>query len=135
VPGRRPRTVAGAERETAILGALRLGCTRRAAAAVGDVSEDTLRRMMMDARFAEAVKKAEGEAEATYSGIVAQAAIKSWQAAAWWLERRKHSDYAQRSVVDMTVDYTKEAQRIAAEFGLDATEVMAEAERVLAEHR
>ena len=103
--------------------------------AVADITPPTFYRMMEDVTFRASVERAEGEAEATFTVIVAEAAVKSWQAAAWWLERRKHSDYAQRSVVDMTVDFTKEAQRIAAEFGLDAAEVMAEAERVLAEHR
>jgi hypothetical protein len=103
--------------------------------AVADISPPTFYRMMEDVTFRDAVERAEGEAEATFTVIVAEAATKSWQAAAWWLERRKHSDFAQRSVVDMTVDYKREAERIAAEFGLDPAAVMAEAERVLVESR
>ena len=131
MPGRRPRTVAGAEREETILKALRMGCTRRAAAAAADVSQDTFGRMMVDAVFADAVKRAEGQAEATYSAIVAEAAPKSWQAAAWWLERRKFEDYGRHERVDVTFDTRKEAERLAAELGLDVETVMAEAEAIL----
>jgi hypothetical protein len=38
--------------------------------------------------FRDAIKKARSEAEARYVGIVQRAAAKTWQAAAWWLERR-----------------------------------------------
>ena len=125
------------EREQAILNSLRVGNTRRASARAAEVSEDTLANWMKaDSVFFGAVEKAESDAEQRFLGNVAKAAQSgNWQAAAWWLERRKHEDYSRRDKVDMTVDYTREAQRIAAEFGLDAAEVMAEAERVLAEHR
>lgn len=87
--------------------------------------------MMVDAVFADAVKRAEGQAEATYSAIVAEAAPKSWQAAAWWLERRKFEDYGRHERVDVTFDTRKEAERLAAELGLDVETVMAEAEAIL----
>lgn len=40
------------------------------------------------AEFAGAVRKAEEEAAARNVGIIQQAAKQSWQAAAWWLERK-----------------------------------------------
>lgn len=129
--GRRPKVPAGGPREQAILDALRHGCTRRAAAAVGGIHPDTFYRMMQDPTFSDAVVKAEGEAEAAFTAIVADASVKSWQAAAWWLERRKHADFAQHARIDMTVDLRAEAQRIAGADGLDPDEVLAEAERIV----
>jgi hypothetical protein len=38
--------------------------------------------------FRDAIQKARAEAEHHYVGIIREAAVKSWQAAAWWLERR-----------------------------------------------
>lgn len=131
--GRRPKVPAGGPREAALLDALRLGNTRRAAAAVADISKDTFYRMLDDATFRTAVEKAEAEAEAAHVTVIAKAANDgTWQASAWWLERRKHEDYAQRSKVDMSIDIKREVERIAAANGLDPDEVLAEAERVLA---
>ena len=130
--GRRVKVPAGGPREAAIFDALRHGCTRRAACAVADITSPTFYRMLEDDAFRSSVERAEGEAEATFTRIVAEASVKSWQAAAWWLERRKHTDFAQRTMVDMTVDLRAEALRIASADGLDAEELVAEAERIVA---
>lgn len=130
---RRPKR--SPEREQAVLNALRVGNTRRASAAAAGISHELFYRWLDDVTFVDAVTKAEADAELRFLGQVAQAARTSWQAATWWLERRRGEDYRQRSVVDMTVDYKRDAERIAAEFGLDASAIMAEAERVLAESR
>src|SRR5262249_15332874 len=42
-----------------------------------------------DRTFADAIEKAESDAEVRFTTIVAEAAAGSWQAAAWWLERRR----------------------------------------------
>jgi hypothetical protein len=116
----------------AILNALRQGCTRRAAAAVGGISHTTFYDWMAnDLTLAATVERAEGEAEATFTAIVAKAAITSWQASAWWLERRKYQDFARHDKLDMSIDLRKEAERMAAEQGLDAGAVMAEAEAIM----
>ena len=119
----------------AALEALRHGNTRRAAAGAAGVNATTLYRWMEDATFRNAVEAAEHAAERMYLAAVENAIGDSWQAAAWWLERRKNDDYARRDKVDMTVDVKAEAKRIAAANGLDPDEVLAEAERVLAERR
>ena len=89
-----------------LIEALRIGMTRRAACGVAGFSATTLYRMMGndDGTLVAAMEKAEAEAEATYSTIVANAAAdpKNWTAAAWWLERRHPSDYAKRERVEMT---------------------------------
>jgi hypothetical protein len=116
----------------AILNALRTGCTRRAAAAVGGIHHSTLYEWMdHDPTLADTIERAEGEAEATFTAIVAKAAITSWQASAWWLERRKHQDFARREKVEMSIDLRKEAERLAAESGLDPDAVLAEAEAIM----
>lgn len=118
-------------RVEAALNALRLGCTRRAAAGAAGVSHASFYRWLEDVTFRDEVEKAEAVAEATYTAAVANAVPRNWQAAAWWLERRKHEDFAQRSKVDMKIDIQSEVRRVAAEMGLDEDAVMAEAEQVL----
>lgn len=83
------------ERDQAILNALRAGNTRRAAAAFAEVSHATFYRWLEDdGTFRDAVEKAEAEAEVRFLTQIAKAATDgTWQAAAWWLERRRTSDY------------------------------------------
>ncbi len=90
------------EREQAILNALRIGNTRRAAAAAAEISEDTFARWLDDAVFSGAVAKAEADAELRFLGQVAKHAATSPQAAQWWLERRRPADYRQRTGVELT---------------------------------
>lgn len=122
----------GTKRSEAAIEAIRMGCTREAAAGVAGVTRMTLYRWIeSDDTFRDEVLKAEQQAEAAYTYAVQQAVPKNWQAAAWWLERRRHQSYGRRDRVEMTVDLRALAERVAAEDGLDPSEVMAEAERVL----
>ncbi len=88
-----------------------------------------------DATLRDAVEEAERDAEATYTAAVLKAIPTNWQAAAWWLERRKHEDYARRDKSEMTIDVKREAARIAEEMGMDVDEVLAEAQRIFADAR
>ena len=101
--GGRP-TKRSPERELAILNALRVGNTRTASCAAAEVSLDSLARWMeADAEFRGAVVKAEANAELRFLGQVAKAAAgQNWQAAAWWLERRRHEHYRRREGVEVT---------------------------------
>lgn len=122
------------QRVEAILRALRAGCTRRAASAMGGIHHSTFYEWINhDPTLADAVEKAENEAEAYFTSVVTRATQdpKTWTAAAWWLERRKFADYARRERVDMTIDLRKEAERVAEELGLDPAEVLAEAEAIM----
>jgi hypothetical protein len=79
--------------------------------------------------FSDAIKKAESEAEVRVVAHVLKAATDgTWQAAAWWLERRRPHDYGRRDRVDVTV--RQQAQKLAAQ-GIDAAELVAEAERIV----
>lgn len=119
-------------RTDAALHALRNGCTREAAAGVAGVGRATLYRWLAaDETFRDAVEKAENEAEASFTAAVVAATQKNWQAAAWWLERRRHESYGRRDRLEMTVDVKALAAKIATEDGLNADDLMAEAERIL----
>lgn len=92
------------EREQAIFNALRLGNTRRNAAAFAEVDHATFYRWLeADATFRDGVTKAEADAEARFLAQVAKAASDgTWQAAAWWLERRRHEDFRRREGVELS---------------------------------
>jgi hypothetical protein len=51
-------------------------------------------------KFYEAIKQAEAELEAGLVGIITQASIKDWKAAAWLAERRFPERYVRKSVGD-----------------------------------
>lgn len=84
----------------AILAALRAGNTRTASAGAAGVHRDTLRLWTQDdPAFLAAVEKAEAEAEKKMLGVIETAAYGgTWQAAAWWLERRRRDDYAVKQI-------------------------------------
>jgi hypothetical protein len=80
-----------------ILDALRGGNTRRASCAVADVSQDSLALWLRTyPEFAEAVEKAEGKAEAKMVSVIRDASETTWQAAAWWLERKHKAEWSSR---------------------------------------
>ena len=94
-----------AERQARLCEALRAGNTRAAAADYAGIGERTLYRWIRRGedegngeywRLWQAVKKAEADAEVRNVAIIQQAAKKTWQAAAWWLERRRPSRWALR---------------------------------------
>ena len=114
-----------------IVDALAAGNTRRAAAAYGGIDEDTLGRWLRRyADFADAVKNAEAQAEVGHVARIAQAsAAGTWQASAWWLERRRHADWGKVDRVE--VEIRRAAEKLADEYGLDATELIREAEEIV----
>ena len=93
------------EREARLLEALRAGNTRKAACHYAAISDETFSTWQArDLDFLDAVKKAEGDAEVRMVAQIAQAAqTGTWQAAAWWLERRRPDDYGRRERLDAHV--------------------------------
>lgn len=90
-----------------MLDGLRMGMTRRAASRAAGYSKTTFYRMLendADGTLGTAIEKAEAEAEATYTALVAKAANdpKNWTAAAWWLERRRPNSFGKRERVELT---------------------------------
>lgn len=91
---------------TRIISAIRNGNTYEASANYGGVSYDSFRGWLKrgeddaDGEFFEffnAIKKAEAEAEIESVALIRRSAQDGqWQAAAWFLERRKPSDWGRR---------------------------------------
>ncbi len=84
-----------------IIAALKKGYPRSSAAAAGGIAYSTLREWEKAfPEFSEALEKAEGAAKSDLVDKVA--AAKSWQAAAWLLERRWPTEFAQRKSLEMS---------------------------------
>lgn len=81
--------------------------------------------------FYQAVVAAERQVEVLSLAKVRAAADQHWQAAAWWLERRFPERWGQRQKIDMPAFVEQRAGEIAAEFGIDKQELIAEVERIM----
>jgi hypothetical protein len=91
------------ERVDAILRALKAGNTRKAAACFAEIHVDTFYEWMKaDPSFSDAVEKSEADAEVRFVTRIATAAEETWQAAAWWLERRRPDDYRQQNATHVS---------------------------------
>jgi hypothetical protein len=77
--------------------ALRGGNTRRASCAAAGISQDTFANWLREhSAFSDAVEKAEGEAELRNLAVIQDATKTTWQAAAWWLERKHKAEWSSR---------------------------------------
>src|SRR5262245_2955154 len=80
------------------------GQTQRTAALSCGIGETTFYRWLEEAdngndlarEFRESIKKAKAEAEGRMVKLVRKAAVKNWQAAAWYLERSNPHDWGRR---------------------------------------
>ena len=98
------------EVQSAIVGAIEKGATRREAALAAGISETTLYRWLARGEkaqkgqfreFYEAVKQAEEKAVLGFVSAIWEAAQNGkWQAAAWWLERRYPEDWGKQRLVE-----------------------------------
>lgn len=121
-----------------ILAALRAGNTRATSAKIAGINYATLKRWcQLSAPFCAALEKAEAEAERKYvRNITSAAADGSWQAAAWWLERRRSGDWRKPADRLDVFDASAEARRIVSIHPeITYESALAEVERVLAEAR
>ena len=86
------------ERRERILELLRTGNYMQVAAELAGISKDTLYEWIKaDADFADAVKEAQASAEALHISNISRAAFDgTWQASAWWLERRFPDRYGRQ---------------------------------------
>jgi len=53
-------------------------------------------------QFMQAIKKAEAQAVARNVAVIQKAAIDTWQAAAWWLERTQYEHFGRKDKHDIT---------------------------------
>ena len=73
---------------------LRKGCSFKDACAMEGISYETFRTWQSEKSvFSVAIKKAEAECKVARIQTILKASDKSWQAAAWWLERRYGDEY------------------------------------------
>jgi len=124
------------ERAQQIAAALAAGNTRLASAASAGITQRTFERWM--ARFdgfVEAVEKAEAEAELAHVATIKAASEGgTWQASAWWLERRRSDDWGKRDRVEI-ISSVRDLARRAGLSAEDEALAVQEAEQVLAELR
>jgi hypothetical protein len=92
------------------------GISRQAAAAMVGLTPETIRAWMargkdpehhnheVYAAFFRAVLKAEAEAEAAMVAHITAAAPETWQAAAWWLERKKPAEWGRVTRTHLSAD-------------------------------
>jgi len=120
------------ERVKRITDALAAGNSRKAAAAYGGISDDALGSWMRRyADFADAVKSAEAQAEVAHVANIAQASRDgSWQASAWWLERRRHQEWGR--VDRLEIEIRRTAERVAAQTGADPDWLVKRAAEIVA---
>lgn len=90
--------------------ALRMGCTRDAAAAAGLISRQTLANWLNRGAdgvepylgFVEQVQRAEDEAEQILLATIQAQAPQDWKAAAWILERRRPQQWARTQRTELS---------------------------------
>jgi len=129
----------GPVRRAAVLEALRLGATRQQVAAAAGLSRVTLWRWLReDPELAAEAEQAEGLAEMAMIRTVYEASRTDWKAAAFLLERRYPARWGRgRGRVDdddVSPGMPALAAAAAAVSGLDAETLIAQAERIKAEH-
>jgi len=107
----RPSKISDKKLISRICESISKGNTHRAAAGAAGISEATFYGWIKRAEekqepeyleFLDAIKKAESDSEEYYLNIIHYHAVKSWQCAAWWLERRKAGDYSRQDRLDVT---------------------------------
>lgn len=82
---------------------IRAGNNYEDSAGLAGISRRTLQRWKKThVPFVTALKKAEQECKARNIAIIQKAAEKSWQAAAWFLERKYHNEFALKSIREHT---------------------------------
>lgn len=124
------------ERARRIADALAAGNTRRAAALSAGITERTFERWIARfVGFVAAVEKAEAEAEVAHVATIRSAATDgTWQASAWWLERRRSEDWGKRERIEI-ISSVRDLARRAGLSAEDEARAVQEAEQVLAELR
>jgi hypothetical protein len=108
------------EQQARVLQALRDGNTRTAAGAVAGIHHDTLIEWQRKyPEFSAEVQKAEAEAELKHVANICKAAGEgSWQASAWWLERRRFEQWRRRDQIDLRVLSNDQLLALASAFGI-----------------
>ena len=76
---------------------IRAGNYNRTAAHAVGITEETFYTWLKEKpEFSEAIKKAQADATAKNVDLIQTAALSSWQAAAWWLERKHYKEWGRK---------------------------------------
>lgn len=79
---------------------LETGMSNRDACILNDITEETFYTWIeTHPEFSEAVKKAHSKNKQRSVLLIQKAAEQTWQAAAWWLERKYKDEYAKREEI------------------------------------
>lgn len=112
-----------------ILGALREGCTRRAACAVAGIDQGTLIDWAKsDADVSNAILCAEDACEAKMTSSLTKAAETDWRAAESWLKRRRREDYGDNILTSLQGKTDEQLANIIATGGIGGIGVMGAAD-------
>ncbi len=91
-----PKTIA------TILNAISQGLTQREASILAGISEDTLSLWKkQDSDFSEQMRQKEIECKLSHIQNIKKASEKSWQASAWWLERKYKEEFSIKNKFDV----------------------------------
>jgi hypothetical protein len=100
------------------------GNTRTTAVTCAGVSMPTFHTWMNEfPDFSDAIKRAEEQAVEHYVNVIHTASTQTWQAAAWYLERRRKEDFGKQDKVDITTN-GKDIN------GMSVEDMVAELERI-----
>jgi len=100
------------------------GNTRTTAVTCAGVAMSTFHEWLNDfSDFSEAIKRAEEQAIEHYVNVIHTASTQTWQAAAWYLERRRKEDFGKQDKVDITTN-GKDIN------GMSVEDMVAELERI-----
>lgn len=82
---------------------LKAGNSQLDSATLAGISEETFYTWKKEkVEFSEAVKKAESECKARSIALILKAGEQTWQAAAWWLERKYPDEFALKQKNEIT---------------------------------
>jgi hypothetical protein len=100
------------------------GNTRTTAATCAGISMETFAVYVREfPEFSDAIKRAEEQAIEHYVNVIHTASTQTWQAAAWYLERRRKEDFGKQDKVDITTN-GKDIN------GMSVEDMVAELERI-----
>lgn len=68
------------------------------------ISFETFTQWMKKPDFSEAIKKAEASCKHRNIALIQKAALTTWQAAAWWLERKYPNEFALKHKLEHSGD-------------------------------
>lgn len=126
--GKRGQKGKFAETQESLLAHLRVGHNDKDACQLAGINPDTLYTWIKEKPdFSEAVKKARLVAKDQCVKIIRRAALKSWQAAAWYLERKHRDEFSTKHFLthDGTiVNLTAAAAKTAAKYKKPTTDAV-----------